>query len=168
MSDRTDFNKAAEEILSFMDSYSSVKHEHLEKFFPGGDKIVKYLLKNKRLHKSPDGIYIGIESNPRPDKPQIAALSVLCDVLAKVSTHTRATAPAQVSFITHSGEYYEIIYVAHVMEAMLAASLGTQPSAKRIVIIEDKHQMERLQTIDTTRFALVSPDGSLNYYKPRR
>jgi len=176
MNDRTEFNKKAEEILSFMDSYGAVRDEHLEIFFPGNGKAVKYLIKNKRLYKSADGVYVGVELPPRPDKPLIAALSVLGNVLGKVNTHTRAASPAQISFITHSGEYYEIIYVAHSMEAMAAAAFEPRLTArkqpgsysditKRMVIVEDKNQMDRLQIPGTTRFALILPDGSLTYYK---
>jgi len=178
MNDRTEFNKKAEEILSFMDSYGTVRYEHLEIFFPDNGKSVKYLIKNKRLHKSTDGTYVGVDLPPRPDKPLIAALSVLGNVLGKVHAHTKATSPAQISFITHSGEYYEIIYVAHGMEAMAAAAFETQLTArkhsgnysdttKRMVIVEDKNQMDRLQIPGTTRFALVLPDGSLTYYKTK-
>jgi hypothetical protein len=95
---------------------------------------------------------------------------VLSDVFEKVQSHTKATAPVQISFITHSGDDYEIIYVGYGMEAMVTATLDVknQPSdrtVKRMVIVEDKSQMKRLQLPGTTRFALVQPDGSLSYFK---
>jgi len=171
MNDRTDFNKIAEEILSFMDSYVTVKFNHLEKFFPGSVKAINYLIKNKRLHSSSDGIYIGIDPNLRPDKALIAALSMLSELLPKVKDYTKATAPAQLSFTTqHTGEHYEIIYVAHGMETMIAEMFEVSEKTpldiiKRIVIVEDKVQMQKLQIPGTTRFALVLPNGQLTYYK---
>jgi hypothetical protein len=176
MSDRTDFNNKAEEILDFVDTYEMVRYEHLDKLFPSIKKAVNYLIKNQRLHKSTDGIYIGITADVRPDKCLTAALSVLADVIDKVQTYARAAAPAQISFLTHSGDYYEIIYVGYGAEVMTAAFFETGLAAKqrpkdyvdttrRIVIVEDKNQMERLNILGAVRFALVAPDGSLSYFK---
>ena len=176
MSGRIEFNKKCEEILNFVDDYRVLRYEHIEKFYPGSKKVVSYLIKNHRLHISADGIYISADQDLRPDKRMIAAFGVLTDVLEKVQTHAKATLPAQVSFITHNGDYYEIIYVGYGMEAMTAASFETQLTAKhkstgctdtvkRIVIVEDKSQMERLQIPGIVRFALARPDGSLSYFK---
>ena len=176
MSDRADFSSKGEEILDFFDAYGVLRHEHLEKFFPDSKKIVGYLIKNKRLYKSPDGIYISSERGSRPDKCLISALGVLADVFDKVKSHTMATAPIQISFITHNGDYFEVIYVGYGMEAMVTAAFETQQNAtkqdkdytdntKRMVIIEDTGQMDRLQIPKTMRFALVQPNGSLTYYK---
>ena len=176
MNDRSDFNNKAEQILDFLDTYKTVRFEHLEKFFPDSKKAVNYLIKNWRLHKSADGAYVGTEQDQRPDKCLIAALGVLADVFGKVKIHTKATAPTQVSFITHNGDFYEIIYVGYGTEAMTAAFYETQLTAKqrskdyvdttkRIAIVEDKTQMERLHIPGIVRFALISPDGSLSYYK---
>ena len=109
MSDRAEFNKKGEEILDFLDAYGVLRNEHIEKFFPGSKKIVSYLIKNQRLHISPDGTYISTDQDPRPDRCLTAALGVLADIFEKVQSHAKATAPVQVSFITHSGDYYEII-----------------------------------------------------------
>ena len=176
MSDRADFNKKAEEILDFVDAYGMVRYEHLEKFFLGSNKVVGYLIKNQRLHESTDGIYISTVADVCPDKCLIAALSVLADVIDKVQTYTRTTSPAQISFITYNGDYYEIIYVGYGAEVMTAAFFEAQlaakqrpkdyvDTAKRIIIVEDKNQMERLHIPGTARFALIAPDGSLSYFK---
>ena len=176
MNERNEFIKKCEEILDFTDTYGVLKYEHLDKFFPGSKKIIDYLIKNQRLSKTADGVYISTDQDPRPDKCLIASLCVLTDVLDKVKTHARAESPAQLSFLTHSGDYYEIIYVGYGMEAMTAAAFDTRLTAKqrsknyadtikRMVIVEDKSQMERLQIPGTMRFALVQPDGSLSYYK---
>ena len=176
MNDRTDFNKKAEEILSFIDTYGMVRYAHLEKCFPGSQKAITYLIKNRRLYKSADEIYISADQNLRPDKCLMAAVGVLADVFGKVKAHARAIAPAQVSFVTYNDDYYEIIYVGYGTETMTAAFFETQltakqrssdyaDTAKRMVIVEDKSQMERLRIPGTVRFALVSPDGSLSYFK---
>ena len=183
MSDRDDFINKAKDILDFIDDYGMVRFEHLEKFFPESKKAVGYLIKNQRLHKSPDEIYVSTEQDLRPDKCLMSALGVLADVFAKVKTHTRAEAPAQISFITHSGDYYEIIYVSYGMEAMTMAFFETfetglvtkrqgqakkadhVDATKRMVIVEDKHQMDRLCIPGTVRFVLAASDGSLSYFK---
>jgi len=62
------------------------------------------------------------------------------------------------------------------MEAMVAASFEAQNAtkqhlndytntAKRMVIVENKDQMTRLQIPGITRFVLVQTDGSLSYFK---
>ena len=165
----------AEEILDFIETYGVLKYAHLEKFFPNSAKKFDYLIKNKRLFRIDGGPYISADQDSRPDKTIIAAVGVLGDVLGKVSTHSRAMPPAQVSFITNDGDYYEIIYVGHGMEAMITAAFETQAATrqrihahadttKRMIIVEDKSQMQRLHIPGTMRFALVQPDGSLTYY----
>ena len=36
---------------------------------------------------------------------------------------------------------------------------------KRIVIVEDKSQMDKLRILGAVRFALIETDGRLSYYK---
>jgi len=176
MNGRAEFNLKGEEILDFIDTYGVLKYEYIDKFFPQSNKILSYLIKNRRLHKSADGIYISADHDSQPMKSVITALGVLADIFEKVQTHTRATAPAQISFITHSGDYYEILYVGYGMEAMITASYETQLAAKqrlkdyaditkRIAIIEDKNQMTRLPIPGIVRFALIQPNGNLSYFK---
>ena len=176
MSDRADFNKMGEEILNFLDAYGMLKAEHVEKFFPGSKKVVSYLVKTQRIHKSLDEIYISVDQDSHPDKCLIAALGVLADVFEKVKSHAKAMAPVQISFLAHNGDFYEIIYVGYGMESMVTAFYETQiaaekrgkertDNAKRMVIVEHTEQMERLPIQGIVRFALIQPDGSLIYYK---
>ena len=175
MSDRSAFNHKAEEILNFIETYLFIKREQLEIFFPNSNKIVDYLIKHKRLHNCNEGIYITIDTDLRFDKAMIAAVSVLGELFEKVKTHTKATSPVQISFITHRGDYYEIIYVGYGMESMVTETfkalhnerqqINDFDNTKRIIIIEDNKQMERLQIRGTVRYAHIQPDGSLIYYK---
>jgi len=174
--ERAEFIKLGEEILHFIDVYGVLRYADFEKFFPNSKKVIDYLLKKQRLYKSPDGSYIGADRDFRVDRHMLAALSVLAALCEKVRSHTRAAAPAQISFITHSGDFYEIIYIGYGMEAMTAASIGSEIAAKqqtreytenvkRIIIVENKNQMEGLQISGITQLALVHPDGSLSYYR---
>jgi hypothetical protein len=168
MFDRPEFIKKSEEILEFLDTYGVLRYEYLKKIFPWSDKVVHYLLKKQRIFKILGGDYISTDKNPRIDKCLIAALGVLVDLSTKVQSHARATAPAQISFTTHAGDYYEIVYVAQDMEAMVTTLFKKQDGAditKRIVIVEDKNQMERLQLPEVASFALVNPNGCLSYFK---
>ena len=176
MGTNTEFIKRSVDILDFIDAYSALRLEHIEKIFPHSRKNIGYLIKHQRLHESSDGIYISTDHTSLPDKCLIAALGVLADIFDKVKNHTKAANPIQISFITHSDDYYEIIYVGYGMEAMVTATLEAQRSAralnnkcnditKRIIIVEDKNQMDRLKIPQTTRFALVSVDGSLIYFR---
>ena len=180
MNERIEFNRKSEEILDFVDIYGVMRCCQLDKFFPANRKNIDYLIKSKRLYVSSDGIYVGsiedIRHGIRPDKAMIAALRVLADVIEKVKAHSRAAPPVQISFLTHSGDYYEIIYVTYGMEAMIAAAFGIMQSAsqqraghadttKRIIIVEDERQMRRLRMPGVVRFALVGPDERLTYYR---
>ena len=174
MNERIEFNKKGEEILDFSDAYGVLRYEYLERFFPGSKKIASYLIKNRRLYKSADGYYIGTTPDLRPDKCMASALGVLADIFEKVQSHARAEAPAQISFMTRSGDYCEIVYVGYGLEAMVSAasqlavkrtSKDCADITKRIIIVENKDQMTRLQIPGITRIALVQPDGSLSYYK---
>jgi|GEM_PF-1272641 len=194
MKDRADFNKTAEEILEFVDTYETLKSEYLDKFFPCKQNLVEYLIKNKRLFRSRDGLYISISKESHIDKALLMALNVLWDVFEKVKSHTKAALPVQISFLTLADEHYEIIYVGYGAEAMTEVFFETQleawsktqyknqskpqhtpqtqPSAystttttKRIVLVEDKSQMEKLCIPNTSQYALVSPNGSLTYYR---
>jgi len=173
---RPQFNETAETILGFMDAYRVLKYSQLEKFFPEAEKVVEYLIRCERLYMSANNAYISVEEEPKPDKALLAALGVLGDIFEKVQKHAKAVPPVQISFLTNSNEYYEIIYVAHGMEALVTASFEAQLAAKkrdkkhlyitkRMVIVEDINQMERLNIPGTMRYALVLPDGSLSYYK---
>ena len=176
MGTNSEFIKRSVEILDFIDVYGALRLEHIEKIFPHSRKNIGYLIKNQRLYESSDGIYISTDPASLPDKCIVAALGVLADVFDKVKSHAKVANPVQISFITKSDDYYEIIYVGYGMEAMVTANIETQQSAriqnnkynnitKRIIIVEDKKQMDRLKIPQTTRFALVSPDGSLVYFR---
>jgi hypothetical protein len=166
---RDEFNEQCLEILDFLDTYGTIRLGHLEKFFPGSEKKVSYLIKKRRLYKSPDGAFISTEQEPRSDKCMAAALGVLSDIYEKVKSFTGAAAPSLISFVTHSGEFYEIVYVSYGMEVMVTASFRNRhknytDATKRIVIVEDLGQMEKLKIPGTARYALIRPDGSLTYY----
>jgi len=172
VNDRTEFNKKCEEILNFIDIYGVIRCCQLDKFFLGSKKNIEYLLKNKRLYKSSDGVYISTSVEMCPDKAMVAALGVLSDIMDKVKTHSKAEAPAQISFLTCNGEYYEILYVAYGMESMTIAAYELHQKTeaytdtiKRIVIVEDKSQMDKLRILGAVRFALIETDGRLSYYK---
>jgi len=183
---RASFTRKAEEVLDFLDLYDGIRQKHLEKFFPDSKKVVAYLIKRERLHISLDGLYISTYHKYSPDKALVTSLSVLGDVFEKVKSHTRAQYPVQISFSTHSGDFYEIVYVNHGLDALVAASfefqhnlreqertrgdlginLGSYPyTTKRLVIVENEAHMERLKIPSIVKFAVVSPDGELTYYK---
>jgi len=172
---RAEFNQKANEILGFVDIYGVLRISHLEKFFPGSYKAVEHLLKSGRLCRVADELHVSADNTISLNKAMLAALSVLSDVFDKVKSHAKATQPAQISFLTWGGDYYEIVYAGNGTEANATACFTSPPSAshpirypdtaKRIVIIEDKNQMQRLRIPGTTRFALIQSDGSLVYFR---
>jgi len=162
-------------VLDLIDTCNAVGREQLPRIFPDSncEKIISYLLKRKRVHLSKDGTYlhsthIGKGDMPRPDKALIAALNVLGDIRGKVQTYTKAIQPAQVAFISTSGDYYEICYVTYGLEAIVASMFGNSGEAKRIVIIEDMGQAEKIKgkIPGLMRFARIIPEGGFEYANP--
>ena len=171
MQGREEFNKLGNDIMDTMDVYGVMAQTQLERMFPGSDKVLSYLTKNKRLNTSVDGLYLGQDETVVPNKARIAAINVLLDVLSKTKYHTVGTLPIQIIFTTVSGDYYEIVYVEQGKEAIVAAMFkslgiehGTEEHTKRIAIIEDIRQVEKVKTDipNIVRFALAK--GNLFEY----
>ena len=166
------FENRTKEILNLVDEYEVIKYDQLMKIFPGRARALEALIKKNRLYRSPGGEYIcarlvGKERTRRPDKALIAALGVLGDFIStgQVYYHTKADHPAQISFVTTKGSYYEIIYVTFGHEIMANAVYKEKPvdEVKRIVIIEDVSQNKKLKIPGAVRFALVMPNGNIEY-----
>jgi len=170
----------AEAVLDFIESCDMVKIEQLTKLYPeyNIDKITRFLINRKRVHMSSDGEYlhgtpVGTTDEPRPNKALIATLGVLSDVMSKVKFHAKAPPPAQISFLAHSGELYEIVYVGYGLEAMVSSMYGSLQNVnpeevRRIVVLEDKSQIEKIKERipNIMRFALVKPNGGYDYLNP--
>ena len=174
----------AEAILDLVEFCNVVKIEQIPKIFPNSncEKILNFLLKRQRIHISEDKTYIhstqiGRGDVPRPDKALIAALGVLGDIIGKVQTYTKSIPPAQLSFLSHSGDFFEICYVKYGMEAMTVSMFNSHNTGnsqkkasvtKRIVIIEDATQIDELKgkIPGIARFAIVLADGGFKYVTP--
>ena len=170
----------AEEVLDFIESCDVVRADQLSKLYPNYNisKITKYLVGRKRIHMSSDGQFInstqvGTTDEPRPDKALIATLGVLGDLMSKVRQHTKAPPPAQISFLSHNGELFEIVYVGYGLEAMVSNMFNrSQPTSseevKRIIVIEDTSQAAKVKAKipNIMRFALVLPSGGYEYINP--
>ena len=168
MRGRDDFNKKGNAIMDTMDMYGMMKRSQLEAMFPGHEKIINYLIKNKRLLPLVGGAYIGQDETAEPNKYLITTIGVLIDVISKVTYHTTGNFPVQVIFTTIGGDYYEIIYAEQGNEALIAAAFKTQgvehgihDTTKRLVIIEDMAQIEKVKCAipNIVRFVLANDDG---------
>ena len=166
------FENRTKEILNLVDEYEVIKYDQLIKIFPKRIREIEVLIKKERIYKSPDGMYIrakliGREKMQKPDKELIAALNVLGDFIStgRVSYHTTADPPAKISFVTTKGSYYEIVYVAFGHEVMVNAMYKkkSMDEVKHIVIIEDVIQNKKLKIPGIARFALIMPDGNIEY-----
>jgi len=174
MKARKEFIQMATTILDIMDAYGVMMRTQLELMFPDGIKEIAYLIKNKRLFLSEDKKYLSPDETIEPCKPLVAAINVLLNVISKVSFHTVGKLPAQIIFVTHNGDYYEIIYVEQGKEPIIASiysnealgRAGVDTTAKRLVIVEDKAQIQKIKGVipNILRFAVLKSCGSFDFY----
>ena len=168
MISRENFNKQCNAILDIMDIYDVMKRTHLDVIFPGHEREISYLVKNKRLFLLGNGFYMGREETAQPNKHLISAVGVLVEIISRVTYHTIGTFPVQVMFTTTSGGYYEIVYIEQGKEALVSAAFKAQgvehntvDTTKRLVIIEDMAQAAKAKAAipNISRFALLDGDG---------
>ena len=98
----------------------------------------------------------------------IAAFWVLLDFKKALIYHTSGDFPVKLHFFSHD-ETYEIIYVANGQEALMNHVFESIPprEALRIIIIESEKQAGKLTIDGVVAYCMVTPDGSVSYYKKK-
>jgi len=189
MDKRRGFDNLNEQILDFVTNGGGcVRRAHIERVFPFKDKEgniisnhnpsrnINYLLKNRRLYQE-EGDLLSDKGGTKPQPAMYAAVCVLCGAFDNVESYSFAAYPAQINFVTKKTEMYEIIYVRYGDEAGIQASISVHEQrrpknnfpiskAKRMVIVEDLSQIEKLQIPGTARYAMMQPNGEMDYFKP--
>ena len=95
----------------------------------------------------------------------IANNKKLLDFIEKVEYHSPDDTPVKLVFFA-DGEVYEVVYISPDKEAMLQHVLTTEDdSGRRLVIIEEEAQMQRLHIPHTAAYCMVDQSGCVQYFR---
>jgi lysophospholipid acyltransferase (LPLAT)-like uncharacterized protein len=127
--------------------------------------LLKYFAREGRLFFNAETALYSAEENAEADAEMIAAFWVLLDFIEEVEYHTAGDFPVKISFFA-DGELYEILYAALGRENLIhAAANGERGEAKRIVVVENREQIEAFAITDAVVFCMVGASGEIQYYR---
>ena len=164
------YEREAAALLRDISMYHVLAEGQLLRLHPGkADKVrnlLTYLVKQGRVWQ--DGnFYCDTPEGPAAMKQTLFdAVWVLSDFIGQVEFHSTGDYPAEIIFFA-AGEVYEIVYAALGKEVMLSHILsnsGEQPS-RYLVMIEEVEQIAQLQIPNVNGYCIVSPGGTVEYYK---
>ena len=165
------YSREATEILRDITTYHYIRHDQLLRLYPQKNKdvidnLLSYLVRQGRIFydSNRDWYHDGTEAHV--DTEMLAALWVLADFIDRTVYHSATYFPIKLFFFAE-GEVYEVIYVAIDKEALIEQALlqSGEENGKRILIIEDTAQIERLHISDIAAYCIVSDMGEIQYYK---
>ena len=129
------------------------------------DTLINGFADNRRLVRNTTYVATDIDKLNRPQNEVIAAVWVLINFIERVDYYTSGDFPAQFCFFA-DGVEYEIIYAALGQEAIInKAVTTTDESPKRLVIIEDMEQINKLKLPNIAAYCMVAGSGDVKFYK---
>lgn len=165
------YRQEAASLLRDVTTYHCAKGEQLKRLYPGKeDKIehlLGYLVKQGRIFYRTDKDTYYDHPSMETDTEMIAALWVLADFGDKYEYHSTDTYPSKVVFFA-DGETYEIVYVPWDKESLILHAMKMRndgDSGKKILIVEDTSQMEKIDLEDVIFCTVDMETGEIQYYK---
>ena len=165
------YRQEAASLLRDVTTYHCAKGEQLKRLYPGQeDKIehlLGYLVKQGRIFYRTDKDTYYDHPGMETDTEMIAALWVLADFGDKYEYHSTDTYPSKVVFFA-DGETYEIVYVPWDKESLILHAMKMRndgDSGKKILIVEDTSQMEKIDLEDVIFCTVDMETGEIQYYK---
>lgn len=161
--------REVEEIIRILSMYGAVPRDQFLKLFPEEGKIDSLLWrlwKMRRVHISPTGI-VSAEEEGEPNRDRLTALWVLVDFIDRAIYHCVGEFPVQLSFFA-TGEVYEVVVVHIGQEALIDHAFWCQRGdipPRRIVVVDQKGQVERLHIQNTAAYCTVNEEGQVEYFK---
>jgi hypothetical protein len=165
------YRKEAATLLRDLTTYHFMYREQLLRLYPGKESkienLLSYFLRQGRIfyEKNTDLYHDGTEA--KPDMSMLAAIWVLTDFIEKVEYHSAVDFPAALIFVA-DGELYEVLHIPVDKEAVTEHAIAQQgcDAEKRIVIVEDPKQVERLYIPNVTAYCTVDMQtGAIQYYR---
>lgn len=168
------YNREGERIIRMITTYHSLLYEQVLQLFPRNKESLKTfinsLIKQGRIYydRQQNLLCDCEDSASCVDYGLIAAFWVLLDFKHAILYHTSGDFPVKLHFFAQD-EAYEIIYAATDQETLInhAFSLFPDNDAIRLVILEDKSQVQKLQIPKVSAYCLVSEDGTVSYYQKK-
>ncbi len=165
------YRQEAASLLRDITTYHCAKGDQLMRLYPLREKkianLLRHLVRQGRIfydarhdtyHDTPD---------MNTDSETITALWVLSDFGDKVEYHSTDTYPTKIIFFA-MGDIYEIICVPRDKETLIlhaASHRNDSEGGKRILIVEDIGQIERIDLPDAVFCTVDSNTGTVQYYK---
>ncbi len=172
MKTRADIFYKSEEILSVITLYKALKLKQILNIYPNKENTrhsINTLIKSKRVFYCPEtDIVSSIEEQNAVQNKLIQSFWVLLDFIEKVEHHFMSDFPIQISFFK-SNELYEILYVSLDEENLINTAINTYANsnntdiAKRLVIVENKEQISKINIKNTICYCQVI-DEKVTYW----
>ena len=160
----------ATELLRVMAEYKALQYEQVMLLFPGREERINNLFTNLRrqgrLWQSEDGKIIKVLEEVEINKGIVKAFWVLLDFIDFTEYHCSGSFPITLCFFLHA-EFYEVIYIPQEQETLMQSILREQEKepSKRIVIVDDSEQIDRLDIPGASGYCTVSDKGEILYYQ---
>jgi len=158
-------------INRMISMYKVLTREQLDKAFPELDNtkmeaILKQLVNKERLvyDKAYGVVCDSKESNSNHEVT--TAVWVLLDFISSVTYHTVSEYPVALSFFTEK-DSYDVIYVPVEKEIIMSHALSEHKAgaSQRLVIVEQKEQIGKLNFPGIAAYCMVSSEGKVQYFK---
>ncbi len=165
------YNREMEEILRDITSYHCILRYQIYRLYPYKkpdviDGMLDHLVRQRRIvyDKARDMYLDSIGSSS--DIGTLTALWVLAEFADEAEYHSPADFPIKLMFFSN-GETYEVIFVPSGNEGLIeqALALFEKECGRRIVIVEDAAQIQRLNIKNAAAYCTVSGTGEIKYYK---
>lgn len=165
------YRNEAATLLRDLTTYHHIRHNQILKLYPGKESkienLLSYFVKQGRIFydQHRDIYHDGIEASP--DHAMLAAIWVLLDFIDKVEYHSVVDFPACLLFLAE-GDLYEIFFIPEEKEILYTQAISQEggENGKRIVIVENVHQIDRLSIPGVTAYCTVDiATGAIQYYR---
>ena len=164
------YSKEAAELLRVISCYKVLYTEQVINLFSEKEEKIRTLMNNlrqqRRIWLSQDGRIISVTDEPEPDTGILKAFWLLLDFIGKVENHSAGNFPITLFFFLDA-EFYEVIYIQPDQEALICHALfeNTTDTGKRIIIVEDAGQIEKINVPGVSGFCTVTHSGTIQYYQ---
>ena len=100
------------------------------------------------------------------DIGMIKAFWILLDFIDRIEYHSAGSFPVNLSFFLDA-EFYEVVFILQNQETLISHALAGDPDkiGKRIVIVEDSQQIEKLNIPGAAGYCTVTKAGVIQYYR---
>ncbi len=157
--------------MNVISLYKSLKLEQILNIYENKENArhaTNTLIKSRRVFYFPEtDIVSSIQDEKQVSNKLIQSFWVLLDFIQKAEFHSISDFPIQIIFFKDN-ELYEIVYVALGEENLINSILNkSNEDGKRLVIVESKEQIPKINIKNTLCFCQVNED-KVSYFKDGR